>query len=126
MWTYLGPSLYCFQGGTASGRCDPDPYLTRSSLSRACPVGQVCVPGALDGGTCAPVCDPSAATSSCPAGTRCGVVFDGMPSFGACVACLPLRAACAQGSDCCSGDCEPGCSFDYGPNGWGPGCLECR
>ena len=126
MWMYTGPSLFCSQGGTAAGACNPDPLLTRANLDQACPVGQFCVPGSLDGGTCAPVCDPTSQAPGCPPGTRCGVVMDGLPSFGACVACLPRRAQCSQNSDCCGGDCEPGCSFDYTQNGWGQGCMECR
>ena len=126
MWTYTGPQLYCFQGGAAQGACDPNPYLTRADLASACPAGQFCVPQSLDAGSCALVCDPADAGDACPAGTHCGVVVDGMPSFGACVACLPHRGACQQDSDCCSGTCAPGCSFDWTQSGWAPGCQECQ
>ncbi len=125
MWTYLGPKLYCFEGGGQIGPCDPDPLASRRHSW--CHAGSYCLSTGPDGGSCVPVCDPSKpGGAQCPSGTHCGVVFDGMPSFGACVACLPARAPCQTGADCCDGDCEPGCSFDYTPDGWGAGCRECR
>ncbi|MHB8416608.1 MAG: hypothetical protein ACYDCL_00930 [Myxococcales bacterium] len=88
-------------------------------------MGQYCVPSSLDGGQCAPICDPDAG-NSCPSGAYCGVMFDGIPSFGACVTCQPRFAPCQQNSDCCSNDCEPGCAYDYSQAGWGANCMECR
>ncbi|MHB1843458.1 MAG: hypothetical protein ACYCWW_01310 [Deltaproteobacteria bacterium] len=126
MWGYLGPTLYCFEGGHTNAACNPDPYLTRHYPTEACLAGYYCLPSSLDAGSCTLVCDPTAPHPYCPQGTHCGVVVDGAPTFGACVACLPRRAPCQTGADCCSGDCEPGCSFDYTENGWGPGCMECR
>ncbi len=129
MWTYSGPSLYCFEGGASLGHCNPDPYYPRKDRSYACRAGYYCLATAPDAGSCTPICDPNAPNpnaNGCPAGTHCGVVFDGVPTFGACVACLPRRAPCQANADCCSGDCEPGCSFDYSQGGWGQGCMECR
>ncbi|MHB8421082.1 MAG: hypothetical protein ACYDCL_23685 [Myxococcales bacterium] len=58
--------------------------------------------------------------------TASPLAYPWVQHFGACVACLPRFAPCQQSSDCCSNDCEPGCSYDYTQNGWGAGCMECR
>ncbi len=131
MWTVLGPSLYCFEGGGAffqGSRCNPDPYVTRRDLVDVCAEGLYCLPTGPDAGSCTAICDPNQTkpVQPCPTGTHCGVIFDGMPGFGACVACLPRRAPCQTNADCCSGECEPGCSFNASLSGWGQGCMECR
>ena len=122
----MGPAAHgvlCVQGGTATSACNPDPFLTRQHLDEACPLGQFCVPTSLDGGYCAPLCVPDGGSSSCQNGTRCIVPYDPYPStLGVCATCGPRFSPCQQNSDCCSNDCEPGCSF--GPGMWS--CMDCR
>ena len=129
----------CTQNGSSTSACDS--AAGRQQPSLLCAAGMNCFANLPDGGTqgvCLSLCDPTAATPSCPQGTGCGAGQGGASLPGMCFpvqdgGCLdpnsqpPMEyASCGPNSRCgcplsCSADPVTGANADLGTTTY---CLQ--
>ena len=96
----------CVQGGTATTAC------SSTSTTRSAGASALCAPGGLCNGTsCISLCDPTAATNSCPTGESCSAAASD-PALGICTG--PADGGTGDGGTVTSDGGGGSCAADAG------------